>query len=58
MNTNDQEIKINQQAVDRLKQKITIKQAQNLRTKAKGDSAMIDEIKKMIEEEVKCCSNQ
>lgn len=49
---------INQKAVERLKRKIVIAENTNLRTKNKSDSQMVNDIKKWIEEEVRCCSNQ
>lgn len=49
---------INRKSIDRLKKKIILAESQNLRTKDKGDAQMINDIKKWIEEEVKCCSNR
>lgn len=49
---------LNQKAIDRLKKKIVIAENKNLKTKDKTDSQMIADIKKWIEEEVQCCSNQ
>ena len=54
----NQKIEINQKAIDRLKRKIIIAENDNLRTKNKSDKVMIDDIKKWIEEEAKCYSNQ
>ncbi len=53
---NDQEL--NQKAIERLKRRIVIAENTNLRTKAKSDPQMVKDIKKWIEEEVQCCSNQ
>lgn len=45
--------------VDHLTKKIILSESKNLKSKKKNDSAMVSEIKKMIEEAVKqCCSNQ
>lgn len=55
MNINEE---INQKAIERLKKKIVLAESKNLKTKNKNDTAMINDIKKWIEEEVKCCSNQ
>lgn len=49
---------INEKAVERLKRKIIIAENTNLRTKNKSDAQMVKDIKKWIEEEVKCCSNR
>ena len=49
---------LDQKAIDRLKRKIIIAENTNLRTKNKTDPQMIRDIKKWIEEEVQCCSNQ
>lgn len=49
---------LNKKAIDRLKRKIVIAENTNLRTKNKTDAQMIRDIKKWIEEEVQCCSNQ
>ena len=49
---------LDQKAIDRLKRKIFIAENTNLRTKNKTDPQMIRDIKKWIEEEVQCCSNQ
>ena len=42
----------------RLMNKIIIQENRNNKSRAKSDSQMVTEIKKMIEEEVKCLSNQ
>lgn len=49
---------LDRKAIDRLKRKIVIAENTNLRTKNKTDAQMILDIKKWIEEEVQCCSNQ
>ena len=49
---------LDQREIDRLKRKIVIAENTNLRTKNKTDAQMIRDIKKWIEEEVQCCSNQ
>ena len=49
---------MNQKAVERLKRKIITAEGNNLRTKNKTDSDMVKDIKKWIEEEAKCYSNQ
>ena len=51
-------IEVNEKAIERLKSKIVIAENTNLRTKAKSDEQMVKDIKKWIEEEEKCCSNQ
>ncbi len=52
------EIDISEKAVERLKRKIIIAENQNLKTREKTDQQMIAWIKKQIEEEVQCYSNQ
>ncbi len=49
---------LNRKVIDRLKSKIIIAEGVNLKTKAKSDTEMIKDIKKKIEEDVKCCSDQ
>ena len=49
---------IDEKAIKRLKRKIIIAENTNLRTKNKTDAQMVKDIKKWIEEEVKCYSNQ
>ena len=49
---------LDRKAIDRLKRKIVIAENTNSRTKTKTDAQMIRDIKKWIEEEVQCCSNQ
>lgn len=53
-----EEIKINEKAVERLKRKIIFQESQNLKTREKTDQQMVAWIKKQIEEEVQCYSNQ
>ena len=53
-----EEIKVNEKAVERLKRKIILQESQNLKTREKTDQQMVAWIKKQIEEEVHCCSNQ
>lgn len=48
---------IDEKAIERLKKKIVIAENTNLRTKNKSDSQMVQDMKKWIEEEVKCCSS-
>lgn len=52
------EIDISEKVVERLKRRIIIAENQNLKTREKTDQQMIAWIKKQIEEEVQCCSNQ
>ena len=49
---------IDEKSIERLKRKIIIAENTNLRTKNKTDAQMVKDIKKWIEEEVKCYSNQ
>lgn len=58
MELNNSSIELNRKLLDRLKKKIILAESQNLRTKNKSDKQMVADIKKMIEEEVRCCSNQ
>ena len=53
-----EDIKINEKAVERLKRKIILQENQNLKTRSMSDSQMVSWIKKQIEEEVQCYSNQ
>ena len=53
-----EEIKVNEKAVERLKRKIILQESQNLKTREKTDQQMVAWIKKQIEVEVQCCSNQ
>ena len=52
------EIRIEDKAIRRLKLKIVIQENMNLKTRSKSDKEMIEWIKKQIEEEVQCYSNQ
>ena len=52
------EIQVNESAIERLKMRIIMQENKNLKTKEKSDSQMVAWIKKQIEEEVKCYSNQ
>ncbi len=52
------EFEPNEKAIERLKKKIIIAESNNLRTKNKTDAQMVSDIKKWIEEEEKCYSNQ
>ena len=49
---------VDEKVVHRLMNKIIIQENRNNKSRAKSDSQMVAEIKKMIEEEVKCLSNQ
>ena len=49
---------VDENVVRRLMNKIIIQENRNNKSRAKSDSQMVAEIKKMIEEEVKCLSNQ
>ena len=53
-----QNFEVDEKVIERLKRKIIIAENANLRTKNKSEAQMISDIKKWIEEEVKCCSNQ
>ena len=53
-----EEIEVNEKAVERLKRKIILQESQNLKTREKTDQQMVTWIKKQIEEEVQCYSNQ
>ena len=52
------EIRIDEKAVERLKRRIIFDENKNLRTREKTDQQMVAWIKKKIEEEAKCYSNQ
>ena len=52
------EIQVNERAIERLKMRIIMQENKNLKTKEISDSQMVAWIKKQIEEEVKCYSNQ
>ena len=51
---NNEKMQLNDKLIERLIMKIIIAESNNLKTKAKTDAAMINEIKKWIEEGVKC----
>lgn len=53
-----QKIELDNKLVNRLKYKIILAESMNLRTKNKSESQMVKDLKKMIEEEVECCSGQ
>lgn len=53
-----EQIKVNEKAVERLKRKIIIQENQNLKTRNMTDQQMVSWIKKQIEEEAQCYSNQ
>lgn len=53
-----EQIKINEKAIERLKQKIIIRENQNLKTRSMNDQQMVAWIKKQIEEEAQCYLNQ
>lgn len=57
-NFNMKEIKVNEQAVERLKRKIILQENQNLKTRTMTDQQMIGWIKKQIEEEAQCYLNR
>jgi hypothetical protein len=57
-NFNMEEIKVNEQAVERLKRKIILQENQNLKTRTMTDQQMVAWIKKQIEEEVQCYLNR
>lgn len=54
----NRDIIIDDQAVERLKRSIIIKENINLKTRTMDDQKMVAWIKSKIEEEVQCCSNQ
>lgn len=51
-------IELDSKIVTRLKNKIVLAESLNLKTKNKSESQMVQHLKKMIEEEVECCSGQ
>lgn len=51
-------IELDSMIVTRLKHKIVLAESLNLKTKNKSESQMVQYLKKMIEEEVECCSDQ
>lgn len=56
--TKASEIIVNDKAIERLKRKIIVQENLNLKTRTMTDQQMVTWIKKKIEEEVQCCSNQ
>ena len=54
----DSEKKLDGIVIERIKRKVIIKENENLRTRAKNDTQMVNWIKKVIEEEVQCYLNQ
>ena len=52
------EYTVDEKVIERLKRKIVIAENKNLRTKDKTDVQMVKDIRKWIEEEVKCYSDQ
>lgn len=55
---NKESITVNQKIVDRLWGKILLLENEFLRTGKYSETQIKEKIKKWIEEEVKCCSNQ
>lgn len=53
-----EQIKVNEKAIERLKRKIILQENQNLKTRNMTDQQMVTWIKKQIEEEAQCYSNQ
>ena len=53
-----EQIKIDEKAIERLKRKIILQENQNLKQKTMNDQQMVSWIKKKIEEEAQCYSNQ
>lgn len=51
---NKESNQLNQKVIDRLIMRIIVAESDNLKTKKKSDAAMINEIKKWIEDGVKC----
>ncbi len=47
-------IEINTEKADKILKRLIMREATNIKTKEKNDGQMINMIKKMIEEEVKC----
>lgn len=54
----DSEKKLGRIVIERIKRKVITKENENLRTRAKNDTQMVNWIKKVIEEEVQCYLNQ
>lgn len=53
-----EEVRINDKAIERLKRKIILQESRNLKTRELSSQQMVSQIKKMIEEEMKCYCNQ
>ena len=51
-------VEIDSQKAQRMLQRIIVREKTNIKTKQFNDTEMARKIKKMIEEEVQCCSNQ
>lgn len=54
----ENEIEIDEKIIRRLERNIIIKENNNLKTREKSDTQMINWIKKQIEEEVQCYLNR
>lgn len=52
------EFELDSTVVTRLKKKIIHAESLNLKTKNKSEAQMVQQLKKMIEEEAECCSDQ
>ena len=52
------DFKMGQEQIERLKKKIIMQENLNLKNREKTDAQMVKWIKDLIEEEVKCCLNQ
>ena len=55
---NQNGIEVDEEAIERLMQKIVAKEGINLKTREKSDPDMVNWIRKQIEEEVQCYLNQ
>lgn len=53
-----EELKIDAKVIERLKRKIIMIENRNLKTRQKSSQQMVNDIKKMIEEEAKCYFNR
>lgn len=53
-----EQINVNEKAVERLKRIIILQENKNLKTRIMTDQQMVSWIKKKIEEEAQCYSNQ
>lgn len=51
-------INVEKKSVERLKKKIVLLESTNLNSRQLTEPQMIKKIQDMIEEEVRCCSNQ